>query len=426
MGINRQDSRHRIKRTNLTGVVPTSHTASTDFTDGTWLNTDLREAELFYNIPDMRLWIGTGTSSIEIAQIGSTTSGNSLEQTLAIGNNSGTYNIIMGTSTVIKSASNTNEIKLNGYGGILMTTDSGAWTKEVLYISPGYVELSSYTSNSVLLSGNDKAMFGFIGSPLSVSKNGIFINTTGSDYVSNGNEAYPMSINSQNSTIWASATNSVIIGGVDINNAIASNSVYVPDLYIQGGKSIKSLNGNSSIMLDTSGLSNNIFISTDGLGSEASIEMTPSSFSLYNSTGNITIGASIYNISLSSNVEISTGKSIKFDYTTITTGSISSSTIGTFSMATFSMANNSSISIKGHANGYCNSPNRNMGSTFYASFIKYGGSIYQNGTTDIVLKDGYGDGTTPAVWTDGTTIYISIRTFSALVSTFTTSYEKLI
>ena len=289
MGINRQDSRHRIKRTNLTGVVPTSHTASTDFTDGTWLNTDLREAELFYNIPDMRLWIGTGTSSIEIAQIGSTTSGNSLEQTLSVGNNSGTYDIIMGTSTAIKS-----------------------------------------------------------------------------------------------------------------------------------------LNGNSSIMLDTSGLSNNIFISTDGLGSEASIEMTPSSFSLYNSTGNITIGASIYNISLSSNVEISTGKSIKFDYTTITTGSISSSTIGTFSMATFSMANNSSISIKGHANGYCNSPNRNMGSTFYASFIKYGGSIYQNGTTDIVLKDGYGDGTTPAVWTDGTTIYISIRTFSALVSTFTTSYEKLI
>ena len=50
--------------------------------------------------------------------------------------------------------------------------------------------------------------------------------------------------------------------------------------------SIKSLNGGAAISLDTSGLAKNIFISTDGVGMESSIEMTPSTFDLTNLTGN--------------------------------------------------------------------------------------------------------------------------------------------
>jgi len=44
MSINKIDARHRIKRSILTGVTPTVP-PSNDFTDGTWLNTDIRAAE---------------------------------------------------------------------------------------------------------------------------------------------------------------------------------------------------------------------------------------------------------------------------------------------------------------------------------------------------------------------------------------------
>lgn len=367
MGINRQDSRHRIKRSNLTGVVPTAHTASTDFTDGTWLNTDLREAEFFYNIPDKKLWIGTGTSSIEIAQIGSTSSGNSLAQTLAIGNNSGANNIIMGTSTNIHSAFGRSQIDLD-YGftqdNILLSTDNGGQAESYVFLDPTTVFIKNGdggTGRSYLqLDGNVKLstidIFSTDGKLSGANaRNIIFFGDNATQSFTTQNSIKPsIAIASQNSTINSGVTSSVILGGSGIT-ATQSNTVYVPDLMIQ------------------------------------------------------------------------TGKGIKFDYTTLTTGSVSTTTVGTFSMASITfMSNNQSFSIRGHANGYCASPNRNMGATFYASFLKYGGTIYQNGTTDIVLKDGYGDGTTPAVWTDGTNIYISVRTFSALTSTFTTSYEILV
>ena len=105
MAINRQDSRHRIKRSNLTGIeptIPSTYTPNSDFTDGTWLNTDLREAEFFYNIPDKKLWIGTGETSSVAIEIG--LGGlQGLSSVLSIDNNSGTYSIIMGTATSIKS-----------------------------------------------------------------------------------------------------------------------------------------------------------------------------------------------------------------------------------------------------------------------------------------------------------------------------------
>ncbi len=366
MGINRQDSRHRIKRSNLTGVVPTAHTASTDFTDGTWLNTDLREAEFFYNIPDKKLWIGTGTSSIEIAQIGSTTSGNSLEQTLTIGNDSGANNIIMGTSTNIHSANGRSQIDLDAgaQDNILLSTDNGGQAESYIILDPATVFIKNGdggTGRSYLqLDGNVKLSTIHIFSTdgkfnTSNARNIIFFGDSGAAAVTTQNNDKPgVVISSKNSTIDVGVMNSVILGSDGIT-ATQSNTVYVPDLMIQ------------------------------------------------------------------------TGKGIKFDYTTLTTGMVSTTTVGTFSMASITfMSDDQSFSIRGHANGYCASPNRNMGATFYASFLKYGGTIYQNGTTDIVLKDGYGDGTTPAVWTDGTNIYISVRTFSALTSTFTTSYEILV
>lgn len=557
--INRQDSRHRIKRTNLTGVVPTAHTASTDFTDGTWLNTDIREAEFFYNIPDKKLWIGTGTSSIEIAQIGSTTSGNSLEQTLSIGNNSGTNNIIMGTATSIKSANFGGQIDLGFMSSFLvLSTDNGTLDESYIFLG----------TNSWYTGGKTSYLQG-IADDLYLFTSGI--NNIIGNRVSIGG----------NGTVSISSSTGDIKLVTDTGKSVE----------ISTGTSIKSENGGAAISLDTYGLAKNIFISNDGVGMESSIEMTPSSFSINNSTGNLTLSSSTYSISMLSNVEMSvgkliksasgggqidldymssflalstdngtfaesyiilgtnswytgsatnylqgiagnlylatdglnnitgstiimganselrvstnnvftlygsfdsspvvdvilvkdnfstpssstlndmpgvfigsqnstinagvynsvvlggtgltaissntvyvpdlriqTGKSISFNYSTLTTDTVSTTTIGTFSIATITMVDDQSLSIRGQANGYCAYPNRNMGATFFASFIKYGGTIFQNGTTDIVLKDGYGDGTTPRVWTDGTNIFISIRTFSILTSKFTTSYEIL-
>ena len=168
MAINRQDSRHRIKRSTLTGVVPTVPVSS-DFTDGTWLNTDIRAGEFFYNIPDEKLWIGTNTVPLEL--------------TSSIGN-------------------------------------------------------------------------------------------TLADVLANG-------------------------------NATGAN-----DIIVDSGQVIKSSNGGAAISLDMSGLANNIFIATDGIGMEASIEMTPSTFSINNSTGSIAL-TSAYYISMVSDVKMTSGKSIK-------------------------------------------------------------------------------------------------------------------
>ena len=249
MAINRQDSRHRIKRTNLTGVVPTAHTASTDFTDGTWLNTDLREAEFFYNIPDKKLWIGTGTSSIEIAQIGSTTSGNSLEQTLSIGNNSGTNNIIMGTATSIKSTNGGGQIDLDYFsssGEVSITTDGGAQSESYLYMTPTSTDVVGGNGGSITLSGdvsinapstNRIYMRGGntglnisgrydVGGSEDIIK---FINNSTQSFTTQNGNKPSISISSRSSTIGAGVTNSVILGG-DGLTATASDTVYVPTI----------------------------------------------------------------------------------------------------------------------------------------------------------------------------------------------------
>lgn len=628
--INRQDSRHRIKRSNLTGVVPTAHTASTDFTDGTWLNTDLREAEFFYNIPDKKLWIGTGTSSIEIAQIGSTTSGNSLAQTLAIGNDSGTSDILIGTATFIKSTNgnfqiepdvsgnpfrhsisngNGTELFWNGdylsinslnsgisvYGAVDTSITAGPMNESFIYLddssislstntntenlligagkitqkattirlnagysplatisiptTPGNLYLSagtgsiymasdafmaagtsiiqsgntssnfsssfggsftySYVANDNIIMGNSNIVYGSesivsgryntLGASFSegimisnssniVSGQGNIVSNCTFNIVSGANnilsgqgnilsgqgntvsgrwnivsgasctvsggsnivvsEDYINTVNGStlngysnilsggSNNIYGNyniisgfnnsliANNSSILGGSGIV-ATQSNTVYVPDLYIQDSKSI-SFNNNTTFKNTNYGWLNIFDIKSAVTTATASIQLT---------TGNITkIISTVQGASSATTQEISENGGLKMSHTNGSNsgttyqkiGAVSTTTIGTFSMATINfMANDQSFSITGHANGYCASPNRNMGSTFYASFIKYGGTIYQNGTTDIVLKDGYGDGTTPKVWTDGANIYISIRTFSALTSKFTTSYEIL-
>lgn len=361
-----------------------------------------------------------------------------LPSTLSIDNNSGTYSIIMGTSTSIKSMNGRSQIDLDfGYtqDNILLSSDNGGQAESYVFLDPATVFLKNGdggTGRSFLqLDGNVKLstidLFSTDGKfNTSNARNIIFFGDSGAAAVTTQNNDKPgVVISSKNSTIDVGVMNSVILGSNGIT-ATYSDSVYVPDLYIQDSKSI-SFNNNTTFKNTNAG-SINIFDIKSSVGTAtASIQLT--------SGLSTTIISTVQGPSSTTAQELSFNAGLKMTNTTTagtgTTyqkiGAVSTTTVGTFSMSTITfMSNDQSFSIRGQANGYCASPNRNMGATFYASFIKYGGVIYQNGTTDIVLKDGYGDGTTPKVWTDGTTIFISVRTFSAKTSTFTTSYEILL
>ena len=87
-GLNINNSRVQFKFSTISGVTPTI-APSTDFTDGTWLDTDLYVGEFFLNAADNMMWIRTltgivpitsGSTSIDISafvnKTGDTMSGN--------------------------------------------------------------------------------------------------------------------------------------------------------------------------------------------------------------------------------------------------------------------------------------------------------------------------------------------------------------
>jgi len=84
------------------------------------------------------------------------------------------------------------------------------------------------------------------------------------------------------------------------------------------------------------------------------------------------------------------------------------------------------MTIKCIVNAYCSSPNRNYGATLMASFLKYGGTIYQTSTTSSDAKDGFGDGTTATIDTDGTNVRIRVTNGSTLVTRYVASHDYII
>lgn len=65
MSIVKLDSKIKVKRSTITGVVPTIG-PSGDHTDGTWSDSDIYSGEYFLNEADSRLWIGVDTGVVEI------------------------------------------------------------------------------------------------------------------------------------------------------------------------------------------------------------------------------------------------------------------------------------------------------------------------------------------------------------------------
>jgi len=247
MSINKIDARHRIKRSILTGVTPTVP-PSNDFTDGTWLNTDIRAAEFFFNVPDQKLWIGTDTGSIEIPLIGG--SSPTLSQVLAADNVTGSYNIVVTSNQSITSANFLTSVGAGGQldldyfgspGEVSLSTDGGAQGESYLYMTPTSTDLVGGSGGSIGLTG-DVTINAATGSRAYIrgGSNGflvegrynsagsgdiiVFKDNFGANLTSSNNVKPGIIIGSQNSTMSSGITNSLILGGTT-NVVSAVNSV---------------------------------------------------------------------------------------------------------------------------------------------------------------------------------------------------------
>lgn len=268
--INRQDSRHRIKRSNLTGVVPTVPTSS-DFTDGSWLNTDLRSGELFWNEADNQLFIGATGQAFEIALVGGTGSGNNLEQTLAIGNNTGTYSIVMDTNTSILSSNGGSQIDLDYFstpGEISISTDNGIQAESYIYMTPTTNEIGSAPGGLISLGTNVNINMAASGRLFSRSGNAgtnfsgrynvsgsediiVFTNNATQSYTTQNSNKPLVSISSQNSTLGTASYNSVILGGSDNYNYAPNNVISAGTFVTVSNAGNNQVSGNQ-ILIDSS------------------------------------------------------------------------------------------------------------------------------------------------------------------------------
>lgn len=189
-----------------------------------------------------------------ITQIGSNSSAvGSLLQTLAVDNHTGTYSIILDNGSIIKSGINGAQIKLDngtpGTGIVNISTDGGVFSQSYLFMNPTGLTLKSL--NKSLIFNSSVASFQFdtnniislSSNQYSVSLGGLkvleFTNATSSTV---GNRL-PAIISSNGATLSSGIVNSVILGGIS-QNATQSNTVYVPDLFVQNGKVIKGTLGN--------------------------------------------------------------------------------------------------------------------------------------------------------------------------------------
>jgi hypothetical protein len=83
-----------------------------------------------------------------------------LSQVLVSGNTTGANNIITSNGTKINAASGGGQLDLR-YGGdneVMLSNDSGDYSDEFLYLSPGYIELASYTTGSSLFMESQRAI----------------------------------------------------------------------------------------------------------------------------------------------------------------------------------------------------------------------------------------------------------------------------
>lgn len=194
----------------------------------------------------------------------------SLSEVLQFGNNTGSFNIVMGTSSILQSSNGNSEIKLDDSGNphtIKITTNDGSSNYCSLDVVPNQSKLSQTdgtTFSEINLSGGSvnfvagqllakyttldvsTDVFNLKFNDYSLLQGQIPIIESGTTWDSGSlNKAY-LHLNSYNSNTNIGVKNSVVIGGSGLS-ASESDSVYVPQLVIQDSKVIKGSTGASLI-----------------------------------------------------------------------------------------------------------------------------------------------------------------------------------
>lgn len=182
-----------------------------------------------------------------ITLVGATGYAGPLADTLALGNNSGTYSIVMGNNTAITSAVGTASIKLDN-NFIRLSTDGDSYQESYVTISPTQVNLTAKGgSSSILLS--DSVEIAYKNTDKIYLANDLFYVTLNGNKVINfttSTASQPAGskisgvISSEQSYFSTLVTNSLILGGTNIVGT-QSNSVYVPNILSQGP--IKGIDG---------------------------------------------------------------------------------------------------------------------------------------------------------------------------------------
>jgi hypothetical protein len=227
-----------------------------------------------------------------ITPIGGTGSGSSggtqsLAQVLSVSNDSETYSILMGTATSIL-VGNSGTIDMASASTIYMGTSSSILSNNGL--SALYFDYNSLTSSVYLTTGYNylsltnatMSLVNSLGNTIDITNGSNYVklstdvdifsnseirlrifNTSdeillksniGTSVTSTNTSSNAVFIGSQNSSFNSNVINSVIIGGVG-QSAIANNSVYIPDTYIQDTKKLRGSLGDASLSFtDTNNL----------------------------------------------------------------------------------------------------------------------------------------------------------------------------
>jgi hypothetical protein len=227
-----------------------------------------------------------------ITPIGGTGSGSSggtqsLAQVLSVSNDSETYSILMGTATSIL-VGNSGTIDMASASTIYMGTSSSILSNNGL--SALYFDYNSLTSSVYLTTGYNylsltnatMSLVNSLGNTIDITNGSNYVklstdvdifsnseirlrifNTSdeillksniGTSVTSTNTSSNAVFIGSQNSGFNSNVINSVIIGGIG-QSAIANNSVYIPDTYIQDTKKLRGSLGDASLSFtDTNNL----------------------------------------------------------------------------------------------------------------------------------------------------------------------------
>lgn len=274
MTLVKQNSRIAVHRTTTTGLAPTIP-ASVDFTDGTWINTDILVGEFFVNTTDDKAWFRTDNGIIEISTSASTSAlwqraGSDIAPVTLPGSPLVPPNII------IDSNQNIHEVggaQIDFYSGeLLLSNDNGGYGDSYIDLYNTEIDISSngstfsavatfssIASSIISLTTTDTAGAGTtstsitqesVGATTATIELNVKDNTGGASQYGNGiylgadfgsgvtgpalgTGLAGVFINSIGSSFNTGVTNSVIIGGTGITASV-NDTVYVPSLFASG------------------------------------------------------------------------------------------------------------------------------------------------------------------------------------------------